>query len=69
LVPTEEERFACWWVHVRKRVTSGRRRTFDSIVEVVARELWLQRNERIFRGSSRALGELEDCILHRLDLW
>jgi hypothetical protein len=68
-MPTEEDHFVSWWVRMRKRVPSGQRKAFDSLVVAAAWELWLQRHERIFSGSTRAPADLEGDVNARLDLW
>jgi hypothetical protein len=40
-----------------------------NLVVAVAWELWLQRHERIFSGSTRAPADLEGDVNARLDLW
>jgi hypothetical protein len=39
-----------WWLDARKRVPKPRHQAFDSLVFLVARQLWLEHNGRVFRG-------------------
>jgi hypothetical protein len=42
-----------WWLNARKRVPRTRRLSFDYLVLLVARQIWLQRNDRVFRGQCK----------------
>jgi hypothetical protein len=45
-----EEAAASWWLRERSRVAKERRPAFDSLVLLVARGIWLHRNNVVFRG-------------------
>jgi hypothetical protein len=40
--------FTNWWLVSRKRVIKRRRKVFDSLILLIARGIWLQRNNRVF---------------------
>jgi hypothetical protein len=40
-----------WWIRRRKAVAKARRKAFDSLVFLVFRSLWLERNARVSLGS------------------
>jgi hypothetical protein len=68
LVPRAEATFADWWLVSRQQVSWWRRGAFDTLVLLIARGLWLQRNTRVFdrRGVPPTIlaRELEDeCTL------
>jgi hypothetical protein len=52
LAPAQEASFVPWWLHTGKTVPKARRAAFDCIVVLVARRLWLQRNEKVFRSAT-----------------
>ncbi|OEL38200.1 hypothetical protein BAE44_0000784, partial [Dichanthelium oligosanthes] len=58
-----------WWLHSRKLVVKPRRKAFDSFCFLVSRLLWLERNSRVFRGSSTLAGPLVSVIFDHVDLW
>jgi hypothetical protein len=60
-----------WWLEARSRVTVANRRRFDTLVILVARTLWKQRNARVFANASQQFGT-EQIILRireEFSLW
>jgi Leucine-rich repeat (LRR) protein len=49
LVPHPDSELAHWWLASRKRVPKPQRRSFDSLVLLVAWSLWKERNRRVFQ--------------------
>ncbi|OEL16802.1 hypothetical protein BAE44_0022179, partial [Dichanthelium oligosanthes] len=58
-----------WWLQARKRVTKVRRKSFDSLCLLLSRQLWLERNNRIFRNGVRLPNLLVGAILEQASLW
>jgi hypothetical protein len=51
LSPAANDSLVHWWIRARETVTLPRRATFDFLVLLVARVIWLQQNERTFSGT------------------
>jgi hypothetical protein len=60
---------ADWWLASRKRVIKRRRKAFDSLVPLVARGIWLQRNSRVFDRSATAPVALARELESECALW
>jgi hypothetical protein len=45
-----DDLFPDWWLRRRKQVAQARTKAFDSICTLVARCIWLHRNEVVFRN-------------------
>jgi hypothetical protein len=58
LTPSHDACLAEWWTQSRKQVSKGRRKAFDSLVVLVARCIWLERNSRVFRNQSSTVTQL-----------
>jgi hypothetical protein len=69
LVPAPEDSMPSWWLLARKKVTKLRRKSFDSLCLLLSRQLWLERNNRIFRNGVRLPDPLVGAILEQVSLW
>lgn len=66
---TEELSLATWWTEARKQVHKSSRKTFDSMVVLVAWSLWLERNARTFGRRQRTEAELLAHIKEEANTW
>jgi hypothetical protein len=64
LVPAAFNDFTTWWLRMRRRVPKPCRRAYDSMVLLVARGIWLHRNNMIFNDVSL----LPSVVAHMLSL-
>jgi hypothetical protein len=55
VLPVADSSLGSWWVREGKRIAKPRRRAFDSLVLLVARKLWLERNGRVFNRNATLL--------------
>jgi hypothetical protein len=69
LIPMPDDRFGPWWICSRKRVPQRRRKAFDSLVILVAWELWLERNDRTFSSRARTAMALAIHVSEQVELW
>jgi hypothetical protein len=69
LTPVQRDAFASWWMRSRKAVAKDRRPTFDSIVFLVVRRLWLHRNERVFRNVLPSVSVTLQQIADDFSIW
>jgi hypothetical protein len=67
--PTAESIMALWWPALAEAVTAWHRKELNSLVVLVARELWLERNARVFDRTATMPGELCRRIRAELELW
>jgi hypothetical protein len=61
-IPQVGDTLEGWWLEARSGVTVANRRGFDTLVILVARTLWKQRNARVFANTSQQFGT-EQIIL------
>jgi hypothetical protein len=47
-MPTADDTLALWWPSLSDAIPARDRKEINSLVVLVARELWLERNARIF---------------------
>jgi hypothetical protein len=66
--PAAGDRFVLWWLKVRKLVSKARRKSFDSLVLMVVRTIWLERNARVFRCEVVSVSAVVACIWDRCEL-
>jgi hypothetical protein len=69
LNPTSTYQVASWWISSRKWVPKHRRQAFDSLVLLVARHIWLERNDRVFRGECKQPTLLIKSLWEIAELW
>ncbi|OEL20280.1 hypothetical protein BAE44_0018701, partial [Dichanthelium oligosanthes] len=69
LLPSPSDNLTGWWLRSRKLVAKPRRKAFDSFSLLITRLLWLERNSRVFKGSSTLPGSLVSVIFDHVDLW
>ena len=50
--PSTDAKLITWWLATRKMIAKARRMAFDSVVILVAWNIWLQRNARVFQRQS-----------------
>jgi hypothetical protein len=60
-----------WWSEARTGISVANRRTFDTLVILVARSLWKQRNAMLFANASQQFGteQLISRIKEEFFLW
>jgi hypothetical protein len=58
-----------WRLRRRKVVARTRRKVFDSLVFLMMRSLWLERNARVFRNGSLLPNRVVDDIRESCDQW
>ena len=61
--------FVEWWLLSRKQLGKEIRKTFDSLVILVAWSIWKERNQRIFQKVKLTAAELVDFILDEAKVW
>jgi hypothetical protein len=59
LAPSVEDCLIPWWLHARKSVAKARRKAFDTLVILIAWNLWLEHNDRVVRSVS----SLPSCLV------
>jgi hypothetical protein len=67
--PPQNAIFTRWWLHWCRRIARPRRRAFDSVVAMTTRLLWLQHNEKVFRGLSSTPDFVLQLMLRTCDQW
>jgi hypothetical protein len=56
-MPTADDTLALWWPALSDAIPARYRKEINSLVVLVARELWLERNARIFdRAATMPVG-------------
>jgi hypothetical protein len=59
-----------WWFQWRRRINRPRCRAFDSVVTMITKLLWLQRNEVVFHGSSPMIpNSVLQLVLRTCEQW
>jgi hypothetical protein len=58
-----------WWTTWRQHWTRSKRRGADSILLLVAWELWKERSVRCFRGANTQVPQFLATLKHEADLW
>jgi hypothetical protein len=61
--------FFDWWLSSRKQIRKELRKTFDSLVILIAWSIWKERNRRIFQKEKVTTNELVDLIIDDGRLW
>jgi hypothetical protein len=64
-----EEDIAGWWLHPRDLVPKSHSPVFDSLVLLVARIIWLERNNRVFSRTSLSPAQLVQRLELLLEDW
>jgi hypothetical protein len=69
--PEEGDTLERWWSVSRARVGNTNRRKFDTLVILVARSLWKQRNARVFANVSQQMGteQIIAKVKEEFSLW
>jgi hypothetical protein len=60
---------ASWWLQARKQIQKRHRKAFYSMVVLVARRIWLQRNAAVFRSESCSPVAVVGIVFMEFDLW
>jgi hypothetical protein len=68
-VPAPDASFVDWWLSARKLVVKRQRKAFDSVVLLVARGIWLQRNCRVFDRRSLLPVPLAEQLQEQCEDW
>jgi len=61
--------FWSWWLHLRKTVSKGLRKAFDSLVFIIGWHLWKERNSRTFNNKLSSPAEVLLTIIEEAHLW
>jgi hypothetical protein len=69
LTPYQEHSLVEWWIRSRKQVPKGRRKAYDSLVLLVTRCIWLQRNSRVCRNHRSTRLQVVHQVLTNFELW
>ncbi|KAF8695940.1 hypothetical protein HU200_036816 [Digitaria exilis] len=67
--PNQLAEFQEWWSSSRKRIQTADRKSFDTLVVLVAWSLWLERNARTFGRQSRNTAQLIQDINQEGNNW
>jgi hypothetical protein len=68
-MPAADAMLALWWTSLSNEILARHRKEVNSLVILIARELWLERNARIFDKSPTMLVELTRCIAVEFEQW
>jgi hypothetical protein len=65
LAMSGQEQFVTWWLRTWKMVLKGWRKAYDSLIFLVAWQLWLQRNAQTFQhdGDVMTLNKIVSYIV------
>jgi hypothetical protein len=69
VAPSDNSQLGDWWLDARKRIAKVRRRAFDSVVLLISRKLWLERNDRVFSRSQATPAALSHQISTAVKEW
>jgi hypothetical protein len=69
LAPDDGDTLVNWWLRSRDLVPLPRRAAFDSLVILVARQLWLECNDRIFHATACLPAQLIAKLTRTVDDW
>jgi hypothetical protein len=69
LTPLQDDRHDDCWMRSRKRVSKDGRKGFDTLVVLAAREIWKERNGRVFKRSLHLVASLVSHIRDEGLLW
>ena len=58
-----------WWLRSRKLMGKALRKSFDSLVILVAWTLWKERNQRVFQRANLSAPELCNFIMDEIRVW
>jgi hypothetical protein len=69
--PQQDSTLEEWWLESRRRVSKPDKRKYDSMIALVARSLWKQRNSRVFNNArlQSSPDQLVEAIGEELRLW
>jgi hypothetical protein len=67
--PTADDALALWWPALSDAIPSRHRKEINSLVVLVARELWLERNARVFDWTVTMPAELVKRIAAEFEQW
>jgi hypothetical protein len=68
-MPSADASLAIWWPSLSDAIPARHRKEVNSLVVLVARELWLERNARIFDRSATMPVELAQRIAIEFEQW
>jgi hypothetical protein len=68
-MPTADDTLALWWPALSDAIPTRYRKEINSLVVLVARELWLERNARIFDRAATMPVELVRRIAAEFEQW
>ncbi|PVH36439.1 hypothetical protein PAHAL_6G073800 [Panicum hallii] len=60
---------ADWWSGARKKLTKTDHRCFDSIIILISRILWIERNKRVFDRHTRSVQQLLSFVADEAVQW
>jgi hypothetical protein len=69
ITPTAVSKMALWWPTLSEAVPAKFRKDLNSLVVLIARELWLERNTRIYDKFATMPGSLCRRIQGQFELW
>ncbi|KAF8733028.1 hypothetical protein HU200_015386 [Digitaria exilis] len=70
LCPTlADDSLAAWWSRRRKQVHKDSRKLFDSMVVLIAWNIWLERNARTFNRQDKTTTQLLAHISNEAAIW
>jgi hypothetical protein len=58
-----------WWLLASTRVAKPQRKHLNSLVMLVLRALWLERNDRVFQGNSLQVAATASKVLDEWGSW
>jgi hypothetical protein len=67
--PSQDGTLADWWPSTVKRLPSGRRKDGNSIIMLVIRSIWLERNARVFDGKASVSDVVLDMVVDTWGAW
>jgi hypothetical protein len=68
-VPSHDVSLAKWWTSTVAHLPSGRRKDGNSIIMLVIRSIWLERNARVFEGKASPSDVVLDMVVDTWCAW
>jgi hypothetical protein len=68
-VPSQDVSLADWWTSTVAHLPSGRRKDGNSIIMLVIRSIWLERNARVFEGKASPSDVVLDMVVDTWCAW
>ena len=68
-IPDRQDQLALWWPGAVRQLSSRDQRTANSLIMLVIRTLWLERNVRVFEGQTTQAGRITEMVAEEWRIW